>query len=258
MQRQIKAIIAFQIRTIMPYSISTYCLIDLPLVEALDNLAPHTKHVEMMSNEPNQFHERGLYESYSFKYSLHAPLSVDNTFVDIAASDEAIRARSVHAIVKTFRIASDLSASVVVHPGFFNENDPAGKNYQISLAELRSASREYGVFFLIENLAPELNSFFSSPTDQDNHQEQLFCLDIGHANLCGNLNHFLDLPFDHIHLHDNDGMIDTHSPIGDGCIDFDHVMRRVREQRIAAPVIEVKTFEGALRTLHSLTKRYGQ
>jgi len=242
----------------MPYSISTYCLIDLPLVEALDKLAPYTKHVELMSDELYQFHEGKLYESYSFKYSLHAPLLTDNTFVDLAASDEAIRARSVHAIISTFVIASDLSAPVVVHPGFFNISDPAGKNYQVSLAELRSASREYGVRYFIENLAPELNSYFSNPVDHEAHQEQPFCLDIGHANLCDNLKRFLDLPFDHIHIHDNDGINDTHSPIGDGCIDFDHVMRRVREQGIAAPVIEVKTFEGALRTLHTLTKCYGQ
>jgi hypothetical protein len=34
-------------------------------------------------------------------------------------------------------------------------------------------------------------------------------------------------------------------------------MKRVHEQGIYAPVIEVKTFEGALETLHTLKSRFG-
>ncbi|HJK20591.1 MAG TPA: sugar phosphate isomerase/epimerase, partial [Methanocorpusculum sp.] len=60
-----------------------------------------------------------------------------------------------------------------------------------------------------------------------------------------------------VHLHDNNGKHDSHDAVGKGNIDFDAVMKRVRENNIKTPVIEVESFEGALETLDILTKRYG-
>ena len=80
---------------------------------------------------------------------------------------------------------------------------------------------------------------------------------MGHANECGNLDQFRPHPFSHVHRHDNNGKHDSHESIGKGNIDFDAVMKRVAENRIKTPVIEVESFDGALETLAILTKRYG-
>lgn len=199
----------------MPYSISTYCLHNLPLTEALDKLVPCTQHVEIMSDELSLFHKTKIYASYNFKYSIHAPMSINNSFVNLAASDEKLRCQSVNAITSTFEIAADMSAPVVVHPGFYDEENPIGNNYQLSLAEIKNSAEDYGVTYFYENLAPGMNALLTSPKDREIHGESLFCLDIGHANVSRNLSQFLDLPFSHIHLHDNDGLTDTHDPAGE-------------------------------------------
>ncbi|HJK50409.1 MAG TPA: sugar phosphate isomerase/epimerase, partial [Methanocorpusculum sp.] len=55
------------------YAISTHCLHAEPLAAALDKLAPHTDHVEIMSDGPHLLSDTKLLESYSFQYSIHAP-----------------------------------------------------------------------------------------------------------------------------------------------------------------------------------------
>ena len=80
-----------------------------------------------------------------------------------------------------------------------------------------------------------------------------FTLDTGHANLNHCLAGFLDTGFEHMHLHDNDGRRDTHSPVGKGTIDFRAVMAAQRRERATA-VIEVRSLDGVMQSLRALER----
>ena len=173
---------------------------------------------------------------------------------------EPIRRASVEVIADTFALAAEVDAPVVVHPGYFAweyEYDLAEKHLRASLAQIRAESIQYGVTYFIENMGNWGYFFLKDPKDLPLLDGALFCLDVGHANECGNLGEFLQTPFTREHLHDNNGKYDSHDAVGKGNIDFDAVMKRVRENNIKTPVIEVESFEGALETLDILTKRYG-
>lgn len=238
----------------MDYSISTHCLHSDPLATVLDTLAPYTEYVEIMDDGPHLLTDADLLHSYSYKYSIHAP----SRGVNLASVLEPIRRAAVEVIRDTFSIAAEVDAPVVIHPGYIAweyERELAGKNLRASLAQIRSDAADYGVTYFIENMGNWGYFYLKTPDDIALLDGALFCLDVGHANECGDLPAFLEVPFSHIHLHDNDGRHDSHSAIGTGNIDFDAVMTKVRENRVSHPVIEVETLEGALQSISALEER---
>ncbi len=76
-------------------------------------------------------------------------------------------------------------------------------------------------------------------------------LDTGHAHLNGCLTEFLSTPFRHMHIHDNRGRADTHSPVGSGTIDFRPVMAALRQGHATA-VLEVRSFTGTKSSMQVL------
>ena len=235
----------------MHYSISTHCLHTIPLDAALEALAPHTEHVEIMDDGPHYLTDASLLLSYSYKYSIHAPARG----VNLASVLEPMRRAAVEVIRDTFSIAAEVNAPVVIHPGYCAweyDQEFAGKNLRTSLAQIRSDAAEYGVTYFIENMGNWGYFYLKDTSDIELLDGALICLDVGHANECGTLAEFLNVPFSHVHLHDNNGKHDSHSAIGEGNIDFDLVMQKVRENNIPHPVIEVGTFEGALSSLAAL------
>ncbi|HJJ92673.1 MAG TPA: sugar phosphate isomerase/epimerase [Methanocorpusculum sp.] len=239
----------------MMYAISTHCLHVEPLESALDKLAPYTEYVEIMSDGPHLLIDTTLLESYSFDYSIHAP----SRSVNIASVLEPIRRASVEVIEDTFALAAEIDAPVVIHPGYFAweyEYNLAEQHLRASLAQIRAASIQYGITYFIENMGNWGYFFLKEPKDLSILEGVAFCLDIGHANECGNLDAFLTTPFAHVHLHDNNGKHDTHDVIGKGNIDFDNVMKRIYENNIKNPVIEVGSFSGAIETLNILKNQY--
>ncbi|MDR3101859.1 MAG: sugar phosphate isomerase/epimerase [Methanocalculaceae archaeon] len=238
------------------YSISTNCLPSEPLAAALDKLVPHTEHVEIMSDGQHLLTDTSLLESYNFHYSIHAP----SRGVNLASVLEPIRRASVEVIADTFALAAEVDAPVVIHPGYFAweyEYDLAKQHLYTSLTQICAESLQYGVTYFIENMGNWGYFFLKEPKDMPFLGSAPLCLDVGHANECDSLNQFLSFPFAHVHLHDNSGKYGIHASIGRGNIDFDAVMKRVRENNIQTPVIEVKSFDGALETLAILIRRYG-
>ena len=80
------------------------------------------------------------------------------------------------------------------------------------------------------------------------------CVDIGHANTTGQLDQILDATegrIMNIHIHDNDGKQDQHLTVGDGNIDFRHVLDKLRGYS-GRYVIESKSFESAVDSLDRL------
>ncbi|MBT8507595.1 xylose isomerase [Methanomicrobiaceae archaeon CYW5] len=230
--------------------ISTNCLHQVPLEEALEALVPVTDVVEVMDDGLHYLESVDLLEQYSFDYSLHAPAKG----VNIASQLPPIRRASVEVIAASFAIAAEVDAPVVIHPGYASwegGKDGAAAWMRTSLAELGELAEEMGVTFTVENMPRWPYFFLTTPEDLPLIDGYGLCLDVGHAHMNDCLEEFLAVPFGHLHLHDNHGHLDEHLAVGEGEIDFTPVYERLRKSR-ARCIIEVRDFEGALASLSAV------
>jgi sugar phosphate isomerase/epimerase len=232
------------------FAISTYCLHREPLPRALEMLSEITGSVEVMDDGLHYISSPEILESYSLSYSLHAP----SRGVNIASLLEPIRRASVQVTDECFAIAAEVGASVVIHPGYFawvEEREKALDQLFRSLDEIRAAAAERGVAFSVENMGNWDYFFLRTPAELSLFEGVGFTLDVGHAHLNACLPEFLDMRFDHIHLHDNDGTTDSHGAVGAGTIDFTAVTAAVIREGVT-PVIEVETLDGVLSSIRAL------
>lgn len=230
--------------------VSTFCLHREPLSDALEKLSEITGFVEIMDDGPHYIDSADLLESFSFSYTLHAP----SRGVNIASLLDPIRRASVEVTVESLGIAGEVGGSVVVHPGYFaweQERSRAETQFLRSLRELLDAAEDRSVKFFIENMGNWDYFFLRTPDELSLLGDAGFALDVGHANLNHCLPGFLKATIDHVHLHDNNGDKDTHSPVGDGEIDFSAVMSSVRRDGATA-IIEVETFDGVVTSMEKL------
>ncbi|MDD4256000.1 MAG: sugar phosphate isomerase/epimerase [Methanofollis sp.] len=234
------------------YGVSTYALHSLPLPAALEQIAELTDYVEVMDDGCHYIESAEPLLSYDLRYSIHAP----SRSVNIASTLEPIREASVRVIEDCFSIAAEVDADVVVHPGYFAwaaDRERAKRQFARSLAHLSAAAEERSVRYAVENMAWEF-FFLQTPDELPLPDGAGFALDVGHAHIMGCLPAFLQVPIDHIHIHDNDGTADTHSAIGSGTIDFAAVMATVGQNGIT-PVIEVEGID-AVRSSISAIRPY--
>ena len=144
--------------------VSTYCLMDTPLQEALDRLSAITTLIEVMDEGPHFVHDASLFESYSADFVLHAPYHGMN----IASLFEPIRVASVRVMTDCFSVAAGTNAEVVMHPGYYaweQEREQADREFKKSLTELCDAARELSVTFWFENMGDM--HFFNLRTPED-------------------------------------------------------------------------------------------
>jgi len=154
--------------------ISTYCLLDRPLPEALDRLSAITDLIEVVDEGPHFVHDASLFGSYSADFVFHAPYHGMN----IASLFEAIRTASVQVMTDCFSVAAEVGAGVVMHPGYFaweQERVQAGRQFKKSLHELCTAARELSLTFWFENMG-DMNFFnLRTPSDLDRIEGCGFC-----------------------------------------------------------------------------------
>jgi sugar phosphate isomerase/epimerase len=230
--------------------ISTYCLLDLPLPDALDRLSAITSLIQVVDEGPHFVQDASLFESFSADFVLHAPYHGMN----IACLFESIREASVKVMTDCFSVAAEIGAGVVMHPGYYaweQERGQADRQFKKSLHELCKAARDLSLTFWFENMGDMHFFNLRTPGDLDLIEGCGFALDTGHANLNHCLPGFLQTGFSHMHIHDNNGRRDSHSPVGEGDIDFAPVLAALRRNH-ATSVIEVKSFDGAVRSIRSL------
>ncbi len=232
--------------------ISTFCLHDLPLPEALGMLREYTDTVEIMDDGNHYLETAEPLESHDLRYFFHSP----SRGVNIASLREPIRRASVEVIVQCFSVAAEADAPVVIHPGYFawkEERDRAVGQFRRSLGDLKKAAGDLSVTFFIENMPAWEYFFLRYPDEIPLLDGQGFALDVGHANLNGCLPGFLEQGMAHVHLHDNDGRTDSHDAVGKGSIDFRSVMRAVERDRAPA-IVEVATLGGVLVSMKALDR----
>ena len=232
------------------FGVSTFCLHEIPLPEALEQLSPRTDYIEVMDEGLHYLESAEPLLSYSSRFFIHAPSRGTN----IASLLEPIRRASIEVIRQCFLIAAEVNAGVVVHPGYFawaEERAKAQQQLITSISDLTAFGQEYSVPFFIENMGNWNYFFLKTPDEIPLIGSTPFALDVGHANLNFCLEEFLQIPTSHYHLHDNNGTEDTHVAIGEGTIDFGPVMKVIEKNKII-PVIEVATLDGVLKSIKAL------
>lgn len=232
--------------------ISTSCLHERSLDEALEFLSGMTDFVEIMDDGPHYCHSAEIPSQYSFRYSLHAP----SRGVNIASTLEPIRRASVEVISDALTIAGELSADVVIHPGYsawLGGKASSIRALRRSLDEIMAVADDGGVTFFVENMPKWPYFFFCTPDDYQYFDDCPICLDVGHAYITGTLDSFLSMPFGHCHIHDNCGTEDSHSPVGSGGIDWDKVLGIIAERKVE-PVLEVRSPDAVMESLAALKR----
>ncbi len=188
--------------------------------------------------------------------SVHAPYGDLN----VATLNDPIWRESIRQICSCIEHAAPLTDRVTIHPGYIS---PIGKMmpqkvWELQKEALRQIGRcasEHGVLACLENMISAKEFLCRFPEELIGMTEGIdgigMTFDFGHANTVGKVNEFL--PFvgkaDHIHIHDNQGILDEHLPLGDGTINWEKVGRTITACYQGRIVIEGRSVEEAKRSL---------
>jgi sugar phosphate isomerase/epimerase len=190
---------------------------------------------------------KNIGESYGLKYSVHAPFAD----INIASPSKPMLNAMLKRLKKSIICANDLNASVwVFHPGLktgismFYPNMDWLQNIETAQSLFKIAN-DYDVKIAIENV-PEPYPFLMKSVEDfkefyDKIDEDIgLVLDIGHANINGQIELFLKTFADkivHVHAHDNDGRNDQHLGIGYGNIDWTNIANSLKRTSFNKTVI---------------------
>jgi sugar phosphate isomerase/epimerase len=203
------------------------------------------KHVEIVDeglhalNKKRASKLKELAHSYGLKFSVHAPFAD----INIASPSKCILKAMLKRLEKSIKFTSEIEALVwVFHPGlktgismFYPEVDWF-QNCKTAKA-LYDIAEEYGVEIAIENV-PEPYPFLMKNVEHfrrfynDVNEEIGIALDVGHANLNGQVELFLKTfpeKIVHIHAHDNGGKDDEHLGVGRGTVNWDRFAELLRQ-----------------------------
>jgi len=235
--------------------ISTNCVMHLPLERALAALEPLTDLVEIQCDANHSlFRHASVLDKFDLRYTIHAPTADGN----IAESFEPIRRASIEVIRETADIADSAGAEkLVIHPGFCL--DPANREASFSalhksIQELGVLQKKFSVRFVMENLGSmECCYFQNTELVRELRAAGLgLTLDVGHANLTGTLDAFLQEKPDHLHLHDNKGISDEHAACGTGTVDFSKILAAVGDVTLILEVLRFEDIKPSMDYLASL------
>jgi sugar phosphate isomerase/epimerase len=209
---------------------------------------------------------RNLSKSYDCEFFVHAP----NIDTNLASINPFLRRASKKAICKAVAFAAELDAGLLVsHVGRLSRDYPqklvgkAMRNAIDSLRKINHLSNDLGLIFTIENDHRSSDYVLAGQPEQINYLiENVGCkltFDIGHANTIGKIEDFtklLDKSIVNVHLHDNDGRVDAHLPIGKGSIDFARVFKRTKTWRSKKPlIIECHSYAGLKESIDFMRQK---
>ena len=207
--------------------------VETPYVEVLDD-GLHTLNKKRVT-ALNQ-----AAKSHSIQFTLHAPFADMN----IASPSKPMLTATLKRLRESMAYANALDAKLwVFHPGsktgisMFYPGEDWKQNIK-SIHELYKTAEEYGLNIAIENLPEKYGFIMKTPEDFQKFYKETglndvgIVLDVGHANLEGQTEHFLrNIPdkIVHIHVSDNTGENDQHLGIGYGRINWKRFAENLRE-----------------------------
>ncbi|WOF16079.1 sugar phosphate isomerase/epimerase [Methanoplanus sp. FWC-SCC4] len=195
-------------------------------------------------------------ETTTLKASVHAPFADLN----LASMNHPIYNETIRQMNECIKLASDFTDRVTIHPGYLS---PAGKLVpdkvwglqKDALTEIGKVALEYGVRVGLENM-PDIPDFLCRDCNEifgmiDSVDGMGITIDLGHANTVGQLDKFLSRLCDagHLHIHDNMGKRDDHSPLGEGNIDWDKAGALIKKNYSGICVVEGRSIEESKKSL---------
>jgi sugar phosphate isomerase/epimerase len=193
-----------------------------------------------------------IQEELPASFTLHAPI----TDINLGSINRRIRQASIDDVKAALEFALEIGGSAVaVHasPGILampggrwsqDTESPAVQDELIHQEQLLlEALRELAGFapeipICLENLVYP-HELYRSPREMRELLEKVGCpnvqatLDVGHAVVSGwDPVRFVHDNFEtirHVHLHDNHGFVDEHLPLGQGTIDYLHVIKALQQ-----------------------------
>lgn len=173
--------------------------------------------------------------THNIKFTIHAPLSD----VNIGSLNPGLRTEALNQLVEVIEISDQIGIErVTMHPGLlspitFSRRELAMEMVRNSIQEIERRTEGMDVLKCLENMPRSFITIFTEPDEMLDLIEGTsfkLCLDVGHANTTGNLVEFLEYweEFGSVHIHDNNGKMDEHLPIGKGNVDFRMVLGRLR------------------------------
>ncbi|MEM1514916.1 MAG: sugar phosphate isomerase/epimerase [Thermoproteota archaeon] len=180
---------------------------------------------------------RKFIEERGLSVSIHAPFAD----INIASTSPFIRNAIMRRLERSMRLSARLNPEYwVFHPGIRSAISDIipGLDWRINLDSVRSLlkeARKYGIRIAIENTPKTFPFVIKYVEDLERFYEEMgneglelgITLDVGHANICGQLNEIMRLFHEkivHVHLHDNNGDKDSHLGIGFGKIDWPNLI----------------------------------
>ncbi len=249
----------------MKIGASTLAGIEFELEKTLDfieNLG--IEYAELVHQYPAEFIDTEILESYSLKYSIHAPF-MD---VNIASLQDQSRLNSIDQIKSSIDLANEINAeAVVVHPGVtsFLPNKYFKKEvYEFaneSIKEIEDYAKDLGVLATIENMPNFESMIYQNIVDLNQllvENEMHMTLDIGHANHVGYAPD--EMIFDsikHVHVHDNLGDDDSHLPLGEGSIDLKYIINTLESKNYdGIYILEVNDYDSIKKSFEYMKKNF--
>ena len=254
----------------MKVGISSLYLITRPfsyLVRKIPEL--ETNFIEIIDDGLHEINKRRaqalkkLAKDYGLEYSVHAPFAD----INLASFNSSIRRAMLKRLEKSLNYASMIEAKVwVFHPGTrtgltYFYPDKEWKNNLEAAKHLLKLANKQNVKIAIENLPSPYPLLMRTVGDfirfyKEAPKEIGITLDIGHANLNGQIELFLERFHDrivHIHASDNDGKNDLHWGIGEGTINWNSVCQKIREVGFNGSIV-VESIQNAEESLKRLKK----
>jgi len=240
----------------MNFGISTMPLEDYQLKSKLPLLKEAgIRYIEIKPKEGHfNYHDPKYLDEMSKEFkkneieviSMHMPT---NGVVDISLIEEYDRVWSVREVEKTALALLRLGGEIlVVHPGSKIKDEKMRKTHREkskqSLEEILKFCERWGIKIALENTLPGKTGDSITETLETvkniNSKNLGICLDTGHCNITSLLyNHSgvvkclseIKNYLCHLHVHDNFGKSDDHSPLFEGNIDWKGFVRSLKENK---------------------------
>lgn len=193
-----------------------------------------------------------ILETTSLKASVHAPFADLN----LGSLNYPIYKESVRQLSECVSLAADITDRVTIHPGYLSPSaklvpEKVWSLHKDALKEIGKIAEDSGVVACLENM-PDIPDFLCKDPDEifgmvDNVEGFGVTIDLGHANTVGKSDLFLKkINFaKHIHIHDNYGKKDEHSPLGGGNINWEKAGDIIKKNYSGICVVEGRSIEEA-------------